>query len=266
MLSEALHTLAELARDSLDASKAAYFPKVERLPLNQIVKLTRDGAHEIITIDAPPRVHSLRTVAEIPPFVDYAIGELKAHPSIWITGGSVTVLIDDKVGGWLNEKATVKLTQSPQFELLYKWEKTPQDFDHVEFLRMLRRYFSEAIGNIETLLKTLKKLQFQNGVALVSTADTKRQSLGKEITSSVGTDPGTDLPELLDIVVQVYDDAELNQPVMIRSMLDITPAGQFRLIPLAGKPLQAVDASLRAIENQFLQTLPVGVPVFYGTP
>lgn len=266
MLSDALKQLTTMAQDAITAERSVTFPKPPGLPINQLLMIDRSGNHEIIEIPAPPRHHNLRTVAEIPAFVKYASEKLVGKPSVWIAADAVVVLIHDVPGGLINEYAKVSLDYSPQFKLLTKWELEPVSFDHPEFLRMLRRYFSASLPNFETLLKMLRKIQFNNGVQMVSTAETKRQSLGKEITASVENGDATAvLPETLDLTLSVYDDSDLKQQVVIKAMLDITPAGQFRLIPLAGSTLRAIDVSLKAICSEFFN-FSDDVPVFFGTP
>lgn len=268
MIAEGLQKLIDVSRESLDASKAAHFPKIDKLPTNQIVKILRDGSHEFLELDPPERKHLLRSVDQIPAFVTYASERLKGSPSVWLNGDGVTVVVTDQRDQWRMDTGRVNLKFSPQFAILNQWEHNPLDHEHKDFLKMLQRYFgqNEAISNLPALLKTLRKLQFNNGVAIVSAADNKKQSVGREIASSVSSGDATELPEMLTVAVKVFDDNAIEQQVAIPAMLDITSTGQFRLIPLAGTIKQAIDVTLAAVHDMFMSNLPDGVPVFFGTP
>lgn len=265
MISEAIQKLTDLSRESLHADRAAYFPKLPDLPAGKLAKVDRAGKLEILDLDPPPRKHRLRSISEIAPFIEYAINTLEATPSIWINDGQIQILIDDHPGERLDQSAIIGLDHTPQFAALADWETEPEEFEHRDFLRMLRRMFSESIPNFQALLRTLRTLKFENGVALTSTAERQRESVGKEIASAVKADAG-ELPELLMLSVKVYDDAALTTSVIVPAMLDITPAGQFRLIPLAGTTLRGIDATLDAIRSKFIEADGSGVPVFFGAP
>ena len=268
MLKEALETLTTLARDGISADESATFTTLKNMPANQIVKVTRDGTHEILIISPPDRKHTLRTVADLKEFVTYAEERFvsSGEPSVWLDDKSVTVVMLDSASDWRSDIGTIALNLTPQFALLKKWEANPEEFEHRDFLRMLRRYFSDSIPNLAALLKTLRTLKFDNGVAIVSTADTKRQSIGKEISGAVTGGDASELPEVLPIVCEVYDDKAIGMKVQINSMLDITSTGQFRLIPLAGTIKQAIDVTLADIKSNFAAEMPEGVPVFFGSP
>lgn len=266
MLKEALETLTTLARDSISADKAASFTTLKNMPANQMVKVTRDGKHEVIEIDPPDRKHTLRTVADLKEFVSYSDRRFGVDQSVWLDEKAVTVVMMDEADKWRSDIGTIALNLTPQFKLLKAWEESPQEFEHRDFLRMLRRYFSESIPNLAALLKTLRTLKFDNGVAIVSTADTKRQSIGKEISGAVTGDDASELPEVLLIVCEVYDDKAIGMKVQINAMLDITSTGKFRLIPLAGTIKQAIDVTLADIKSNFAAEMPEGVPVLFGSP
>lgn len=266
MLKELFESVTKLSQEAVAAKNAVAIVPIPGMPPNKVALTGASGEIETMDVAPPARNHALRSVSEIQPFVSYAINRLNRKPSIWITGSDIEILINDEQGQWITDRATMSLDYSPQFRLLDAWETVPESFDHRDFLRTLRRYFSESISNLPALLKTLRTLQFENGMAIVSTQDTKKQSLGKEITGAVKGGDASELPETLKIACKVFTDQNIQAMVSIECLLDITPSSEFRLIPLAGSCLKAVDLTLNTIRSQFTSEVPADVPVFFGAP
>lgn len=266
MLKEFVDSIGELAKRSASAKTKVDFQRLDGQAPHKIMKITADGTTEELTLDPAPRKHTLESVAEIGPFVRYALDRLHARPSVWMSPGKVTIILQDDPDSMRLDTAVVGLRHTKQFETLVKWEEAPERFTHVQFLRMLRRKFSTNILNLKDLLAILKRVTQEDGKTITSDAGRSRASIGASIVKELKLDTG-EIPETVpSMTVIPYDDAAFGLPVNITCMLDIDEEGHFAVVPLAGQCKGIVDVTMIALRELIEKEIPPEVPVIYGTP
>lgn len=269
MISEAISAIEQLAKDAVSAKMRVNFERVPGQAPNRIMKITADGKAEELELVPPlpkPRSHNLESVGEIGQFIAYAIETLKAKPSIWMSPGSVLIILNDTPESLRDETAQVLLKPTKQFELLQKWEETREPFSHVKFLRMLRRTFSTNIVNLPDLLKILSRVTTEDGKTITSDAGRSRASIGASVVKELKLSTG-EIPETIpDMTVIPYDDAAFGLKHKITCMLDIDEEGTFAVMPLAGQCKLIIDDSMITLRDLITKAIPPTVPVIYGRP
>ena len=255
MIREAIAAIEQLAKNSVAAKHRVNFERVPGQAPNRIMMVTVDGNAKELELVPPlpkPRSHNLESVGEIGQFIAYAIETLKAKPSIWMSPGSVLIILNDTPESLRDETAQVLLKPTKQFELLQNWEETREPFSHVKFLR--------------DLLKILSRVTTEDGKTITSEAGRSRASIGASVVKELKLSTG-EIPETIpDMTVIPYDDAAFGLKHKITCMLDIDEEGTFAVMPLAGQCKLIVDDSMITLRDLITKAIPPTVPVIYGRP
>ena len=109
-------------------------------------------------------------------------------------------------------------------------------------------------------------MKFENGVITQSEIKKNRESLGKEITAKVETP--LDVPDCVTLNVPVYKSLGEREPYPIYCSVEIDPVRQdaFRLAPLPDEIERVQYLAVGSILQRLRESLPDGVPCYYGSP
>ncbi len=262
MLADALRFLFDEGKKAAGSANQATILELPGLPgMFAIV----NAAGDLKEYDKfpPKRLHTLGSVAEVKPFVDFAAETLDASPSVWYSeDGIVVVLTDDKMSQ-RDDQAKVTFEPTQTHETLRaigeRW------FPQKDFVRLLRVTLADAAtDSTRHLLAVSRVLGFSSSTAGHGTVQLGRQSLGKDIEDQVTSEVG-DLPDEVVFNARLFTDPNMTRRFAIRCAVDVDARNAtFNLAPLAEAFEDAVDEHLALLGQELSGELEC--PVFRGRP
>lgn len=223
--------------------------------------LIRSTNGTVSYVDTPPlgRSHEFANIDSFVRFVEGAReGQFDAKdPIVFYGPEGAMVLLDSESR---IHRGSLPLEMTAAFEGLCDDGAFTQRKDQAGFLRMLRvDLFACLPGG--SIINDLKAVKFTS--ARQRTGDIAR---GKESMTKAGDDEmvGAErIPEMIELLVQVFDCPELNKRYRIVCALEIFPGeALFQLVPL---PMECSNVLAEAIED-FGEALNVPCPKFAGKP
>lgn len=263
---ESLRLIQETAVKASDSEGKAHVLTIEngRRPVKMLV--SRDGSIPL-NDDLPkqPRRSMLKSVADVEKYIEWATIELKANPTVWISEGYVYITLFDKSDSDRLDQAIVTLEPTPSFHFLSEVAAagTTEEFDHRQFLRLLRRKLGDCLDERgHDVVKRLSKMRFSSSRSGKSEVGQGNASYGADIENKAWSELG-DIPESIFLDVKLYTDPVLRARRKIECVLEVDPeAKTFAIYPLAGQIGQAEADERKAIAT----VMDLACPVFEGTP
>lgn len=262
-------TLQQILQTAVEAAGSGGKVVTLDLPASErgerYVLIDKDGKHEFVTPNPPPRKHSLGNLEQVTEFVAYVKDTFDANPVVWHNDAGVAVIIDDSVGSQRRDRATLRYEKTPEFRLLEKWaaDKGSQAFTQKQLVLLLRVELSDvATESSSDLLAKAKAMSGITSSAARGKVDHGRESLGRDIEAEVSSEIG-DIPEVVEFSVRLLTDPLRRVRYPIKCAVDIDPQTlNTRLIP---RPADVRDAlQSEADEIAMYLDKECECPVFYG--
>lgn len=250
MIAEALQYLTGLARGSAEPKLLdAGDPTVARFA-------TGDGSIREFDVPAPPRRHSVDRLEEIIMMTIRFPGD----SAVWYDKDGVILVIDDDE--YRANTVTLTLEESDLFATVRSLPGS--SFDHKAFVRLLRVRLAGVTAAAD-LLAVVRKVKFDNGSVVHSQVTRSRESLGREITSSVSAEH--EIPDEVTLAVRVYKTAGEEQAFPVRCAVEADALeGRFRLTPLPDEIERAQQLAVAWIAERLVDGLSKEVPAYHGRP
>jgi hypothetical protein len=207
----------------------------------------------------PPRNHNVNSLEDFAKFV----AECSPEDCVVFYDESVVVGILDNDGHRVERVAFV-LSQSDQFDTIEALNGTSCWKNQKDFVRLLKIDLAGAIPPVD-LLEVVRRVKFENGTTVKSEVGRARESLGREIRSQVETE--REVPEGVVVWVPVYKSLGEREKFGVECSVEVDPLmGTFRLAPLPDEVERVQHLAMASIRRRLEESLPDGVPVFYGSP
>ncbi len=216
---------------------------------------------QVIEVAKPraARKHVVRTLADFIAYVQDGVGA--SSPAVWFDCGRVVGVLDD--GGHGLDTVTLTLTASTLFQRLMTIEKSGTFYDQKAFVRLLK---IELAGTLDpnVLANRVRSIKFENGTVTRAAVQKQRESLGREIISSVSGEQ--EIPEEVTLAVPVFSNPGIEFVSAVKCAVEIDPpSGTFRLVPLPDELRHALDLAVEYVGGQLRHAMPE-VDVYWGEP
>lgn len=254
MIADALKYLTELANAAVKP-----FPVETNDPAHKTYLV---GDREVnVETGKPKRAHKVASIASMVDlanrFTEQDVAKTDS-PVLWVNDESITLVIDDD-----EHRANVVTMDLPKSAVFAKLEDLDSSdwIDQKSFVRMLR---IDLAGTLPpgVLLDRVRKLRFENSVAVSGTVARDRESMGRQIASKVEADG--ELPETVTLVTLVH---EIGAPVEIACAVDVDAArGLLQLLPLPGEIERAKRRATWALIADLREGINESVPIYHGAP
>lgn len=231
-----------------------------------------DGKLSVFQSRRPWRQHALLSIDELKNHLQHW-GSLpheedeEAHepqPVVWYCPERITVVLDDGPESQRRDTVTCPLLQTDAFRLLQECASGQKNWDHRQFITVLRTRLWDCLGDqAESLIKTLRTVNSKSQSDTTSDQQADKSHYGTSITTEATSKHGK-IPEELTLSVRLYTDPALIARRNIRCALERDPQTlQFWLIPLAGQLEDALAEEMELIASKLTD---LDAPVFYGKP
>jgi hypothetical protein len=214
-----------------------------------------------ITIPKPkqPRAHRANALGDL---VELA-NRFGKPAVVWYDLSRVVLVIDDD--GHRVETVGMSLIASDVFKTIQGLRHNKSWMDQKTFCRLLRLDLSSALA-VPELLSIVKNVKFEAGVATTGVINRTKESMGKEIMSSVATIE-REIPETVRLAFSLYTTPGTSVDVTIFADVDVDPtSGSFRLIPCPDAIENAQQATMEWLAGELGTGLTDGIPFYYGSP
>lgn len=222
-----------------------------------------DGEFHTLEVLPPPRAHTVESLEDLMLAAErFAASNSTAGvgmPSIFYNADGVQLVIDDadhRVNSF-----TFGLDPSEQIDSLKRFNS--QWLDQKSFLRALKFDLRGTI-NSPGLLEAIKTLKFDNSATTVGVIDRSKESMGRELKSSVQS-KGEELPEEITFGIPIYGNSGERTPYYIGAALE-TDAVQARLryCLLPGHYDMAIESHLEDINQRLRERLEDKAHIYNG--
>lgn len=214
-------------------------------------------------IDVPKRraqrKHAVRTLADFVSYIEEGRGA--TSPVVWFDSRGVVGVLDD--GDYGLDSVIMLLAPSTLFQRLAGLEKSSTFYDQKAFVRLLK---IDLAGTLDpnVLANRVRSIRFENGTVTKGVVQKQRESLGREIVSSVTGEQ--EIPEEVTLTVEVFSNPDIDFEASVKCAVEIDPpSGTFRLVPLPDAIQNALDQAVAHVGAQLRASLP-SLNVFWGTP
>lgn len=253
MLKEALALLVDLGQRTA---------KPETIYEDAVLKrVVIDGRIEDVTKTVPPRAHTVGCLAEIVALAN-RFADDTANPVVWYDESRVVLVIDDP--GHRVNVVTLPLAESDIFGVCCRLREHKPWHEQKAFVRLLR---VDLAGTLDpgVLLNGVRKVSFSTTAEARGTVTRERESMGREINSSVaGQSP---IPETVTLRVPVYRTAGERQTYGLNCAVEIDHEQcRFQLLPLPDEIERVQHLAMESISARLVEGLREGVPCYYGKP
>lgn len=218
---------------------------------------------DLVKAKMPPRQHEFFTVDEfaraVPPFARDT-----CKPIVFCGRGQVVALLDEESDR--QERLSVKLPLSAEFERLVTARATRAVFDQRGFISLLRIDLAGCIE--EGVIRTFRNLKFSRDDEGNSVIEHAREQMGRTVKRELAADGADEIPEDITVCVCVYRDMAdgvHRMDVECAVQLDIED-GTFCLIPLAGVLESAQQETDAMILKDLREVLGDTATVLCGKP
>lgn len=252
MLTDALKYLSKLATDAAS-------PKLLVEAAASKTYLV-DGEAVKLAADPSPIAYTLGTVGALIAFTNDVAANDDAL--IFVNEDKIELVLDAK--RLRLDRAAVPLVKSAVWERLLKLGSTRQGewLEHKAFLRLLR---VELAGTLppEALLDRVRRIKFDNGVALTSEQTRKGESISRAIKSEVSGE--LEIPERVVLEAPVYSTSGERETYAVPCSVEVDPVrGMFCLVPEPDVLVRAQWAALKSIRERIVAD--TKIPCYLGSP
>lgn len=252
MIEEALKFLADQAKSGMEP-KIVHQGRTAKqvLVANQIVDVVRDY---------PPREHVVGTLSDLVALANRFNDDCEIMPVVWYDRERVGLTINDD--DYRDDKVVLKLTESQLFKTIT--DLNPRLwYDPKLFVRLLRVELHGAL-DAQTLLVPVQRVKFENGATTRVENTRNRESLGREITSSVKTE--VEFPEFVYLQAPVYTTPGIDTVVSIKAAVEVDPSrGEFQLAVLPDEIEKAVNHVMSKLGEYLAANLDDGIHFYQGS-
>lgn len=252
MLAEAIESLKQLV------AKAESPQLVIDQGTDQVIFV--NGEIKTFSKAIKPRNHGVDAITDLIALAN-RFQELDTNVVVWYDEDGVTAILDD--GEYREEEASAVMEKSQLYTAVAsldprQWH-TPKDF-----VRLLRITLNGALDP-KTLLDPVRRVKFNVGATTTVENSRIKESMGKEITSSVSA--ASELPEFVTLVLPIYQNPGADTLVNIRAAVEIDHDRQaFQLVVLPDELEKAKAHVLRAIGAKLREELHETIHVYQGRP
>ena len=287
-----INSIAKRCETAQSAGEKVAIKPIANDPDGRMIIVKSDGSYEIVESEPHPRVSTLRSIDQLPSYVNHAVDKWNADPVVYYTPEkAIAVLEERSIRPSRSGKATVILTESPQLKALkgFAHDRNSAWLGHKAFVLLMRIDFEDCINpqQLEYLVKALATLEFQDGSRISSTVSRNRESLGREVLSEIKSLNDLEIPEQIVLMVRLFNDPALLARRQIVCKLETDPTnGRLAILPLANEIENAMDSEMSALGDMLRSSINAHpyaledaskpgvketlrrqfVPVFYGTP
>lgn len=253
MIAEALEYFAGIANASREAKVV-----VSRRDVDTV--LLPNGATVDYDNDFPSRSHGVKTLADLTSLAN-RFGEKDGAPVVWYDEDSIVLVINDETHR--NDTVEMKLVKSGLYKAIESLD--PRVWHQPkEFIRLLRIDLFGALDP-QTLLQSVRKVQFDAGASTKVENTRVRESMGKEISASVSA--ASELPEYVNLVTPMFTNSGVETIVTIKAAVEVDPNRQaFQLVVLPDELDKAKAHVMRAVAAYLDDGLESAIPSYYGRP
>lgn len=219
-----------------------------------------DGSIETYDKDVPARKHGVETLEDLVSLANRFKGEERT-PVVWYDEVGIKLVIND--GDHRDDVVSLKLIKSDLFQAIVALDPR-RWYDPKSFIRLLRVELSGAL-DAQTLLDPVRRTRFENGATTTFEKTRTRESMGREINSSVKTD--VEIPEYVVLRTPIYTTPGVQTEVSIRAAVEVDPAmGQFQLAVLPDEIQKAQNVVLGILGETLGEKLDDDIPYYQGSP
>lgn len=231
--------------------------------------LVQANKHEFVAVPAPPRAHTVFTLADLLAYADKSGGaeidpdddeqEESATPLvIWHNRDGVVLVLDD---GDRRDRVSFMLELSRPWRILQAIESGNDSFSQKDFIRLLRNEFAVS----EAIVGEFRKINFKVLAQTSGEVARGRESLGKQIETEVKTG-AAELREELLLEAPIYVNPQEDQPYRVKLLLDYdAQAGKILASVQADALSRAMDAHQATIDSR-CRMGQADVAVYFGAP
>ncbi|HEY1190998.1 MAG TPA: hypothetical protein VGE74_25420 [Gemmata sp.] len=180
---------------------------------------------------------------------------------VWVSEKAVVL----KFGDNGEHTAKLELSYSEQIHLLAEWHRHRTAHTQAALISFLRTTLRDTLPST-SLLDAIRKVRFNAQAAHTGEITHGKASIGKELTGEI-TGSGA-IPEYVTFTVPVFVNTCFRH-IVAQIECAIEPdagSGQFRVVPLPNRIIDAGDTGLRAIVEEIETRVPTGTDVLIGTP
>ncbi len=260
---ETLTLIQQTAVKASEAGGKVALLKPPGEPAEVYYLIKSDGSYERHVAEPEPRNHKLLAADQVCTFVE-SLDEVKdAAPVVWYSPAEIVVICDDDTR---RDRATLKLTKTPQMQTLCELSESRMTYSQREFIRLLRIDLHGCFTN-DRLLQLVRDVRFNATSNSGGVIRQGRESLGSDIEAEAVTGLEEEFPEEVELIVRVFDDPFLNDawPVRCAVVLDLEDR-RFGLVPYPLDLKRATDQELGAVAAYLAETCPSETAIFRGCP
>jgi len=274
-LAEALRFTAELGEQAAGAKGKLAIVPIPGDPGKGFFVVKANGHYEYEVFDPEPRDHDLMTTDQVAEYVGRIMADPQDRkPSVWYENRCVVVLDDDSPGSRRLDRATVKLTLTPQFKKLVEicgnisTGAVPVAMRQRDFIKLFQRDLRDCLPTDQSmaLIKALRAIDFESTTNVGSNIGRGKESMGMSIKEEIKSSAGP-IPEEIMLSVPVYTDSSVHTVNTVRCLIEIdTKQMTFTLEAFAGDIDDAVSNAVEAVGSVLNSLLKDTVPIFCGCP
>lgn len=274
-MAEALRFTAELGEQASGAEGKLAIVPIPNDPGRGFFLVKPNGDYEYEEFNPEPRNHALGTTDQVADYVGRILSYPQGrNPSVWYDNRCVVVLDDDSTTSRRLDRATVKLTLTPQFKKLVEicgnisTGAVPVAMRQREFIKLFQRDLRDCLPADQStaLIKALRAIDFESTTNVGSNIGRGKESMGMSIKEEIKSSAGP-IPEEIMLSVPVYTDSSVHTVNQVRCLIEIdTKQMTFTLEAFAGDIDNAVSNAVAAVGNVLGSLLKDTVPIFCGCP
>lgn len=255
---EILQCIQETAQKAAGAEDKAKIISIPGAPPHEVAFVNPSGEIIQFVVTPHPRSHMLVALSEA---IQYANDKGdKDKTVIWFGRDAVVILLDDETR---RDRATLKLTLTPQMRRLISIEGDRTTFEQRDFRRLLRIDLAGCTRD-DVLLRWVSDMQWSNQGLVTGKITHGRESLGKDIDNAAASNLD-ECPESIVLDVRVFDTPDLTERRAVKCAVEILPTEQrFRLTPLPLALHDAIENEVQSIGDEIRDA--VECNVFRGCP
>lgn len=252
MLSEALQYLVGLGQQA----RAVEVIKVGAFPDHVFVRV----GSELQKLDAPPdrRNHHVGGMADFIEGVQ-SMARQESAAQVFVSEKEIVALLD---ANDRRDRITLSLQTTTRFARARLLEAQPYSFEPRAAVKFLRLEMHSA--NVEPIIQSLRRLDFQRTSSGRSAVEHGRESLGKSVEAVV--QQAGDIPESFSIIVPIWSNqgAQKQATIDVGVFLDLE-AQKVELRVLADEIARVLVQGTNALAADLREALPQS-QVYVGTP
>lgn len=214
-----------------------------------------DGTDRI-EADPPPNDH---TAADLETVVALA-ADGETDKSIWYSRSGVVARNGPR------DRATFRLTPSPQLAKLLEWERTPGILKQTALILSLRTLFADCYPDHPTLLESVRRIDVKKGQEAAAEVRQGKVSMSRSMLAEMtGLDK---IPETVTFKVPVFAEQAFVSYKPVRVALDADPqAESFTLIPVPGDVEKAYSGAEDELQTRLAALIgDEKIKLYHGSP